>query len=74
MIDPRLVQLSEYLTTTDHSITHTEFLAGRDRIAEDLVDQMWSDYADPHLREHLADLLASADDAGWAVPDEQMQQ
>ncbi|TDK30975.1 hypothetical protein [Luteimonas terrae] len=74
MTDPRLAQLSEYLRTTDHSITHTEFWAGWDRIAGDLVDQVWSDDADLELREHFTDLLASPDDAGWAVPDKQMQQ
>jgi len=75
MPDPQLAQLSEYLATTDHSITHAEFLAGWDRIPGDLVDHVWSDDADPELRETFTDLLASsADDAGWAVPDEQIQQ
>lgn len=74
MPDPRLAQLSEYLTTIDHSMTHAEFWAGWDRIAGDLVDQVWAIDADLELREHFTDLLASADNAGWAVPDEQMQQ
>lgn len=74
MPDPRLAQLSEYLATTDYSINHAEFSAGWNRIAGDLVEQVWSDYADPELREAFTDLLASANDAGWAVPDAQMQQ
>lgn len=73
MPDPRLAQLSEYLTTTDHSITHAEFWVGWDRIAGDLVDQVLSDDADPELRENFTDMPASADGAEWAVPDEQMQ-
>lgn len=74
MPDPRLAQLSECLAATYHNITHAEVWAGWDLIASDLVDQVWSDDADPELREALTDLLASADDAGWAVSDEQMQQ
>lgn len=74
MPDSRFALLSEYLTTTDHSITHAKFLAGWDRIPADLVGYVWSDDADAELRETFTDLLASADDTGWAVPDEQIEQ
>lgn len=73
MPDPRLSELAHYLAKTDHATTHADFWAGWDAIAGDLVDEVWSDNADPDLRETFTDLLASADDAGWAVPDGQTQ-
>ncbi|EKU25260.1 MULTISPECIES: hypothetical protein [Xanthomonas] len=74
MPDPRPAHLSDYLASTNHSITHYEFWAEWDRIAGVLVDLVWSDDAAPELREAFTDLLASPDDAGWAVPDGQTQQ
>ena len=73
MPDPRLTALADYLARTDHSTTHDDFWAEWDNIAGNLVDEVWSSNADPELREAFTDLLASADDAGWAVPDEQCQ-
>ena len=73
MIDPRLAQLAEYLSTTP-ATSHDKFWAEWDMIAGDLSDLAWSDDALPALREAYADLLASADDAGWAVPEGQTQQ
>jgi len=73
MTDPRLDALAEYLTTVDHAISPTEFWAGWDRLAGDLAKKVWSDDATPELREAFTELLACADDAGWAVPDEQCQ-
>ena len=73
MPDPRLSELATYLAKTGHDTTHADFWAGWDAIAGDLVDEVWSDNADPELREAFTDLLASADDAGWAVPDGQTQ-
>ena len=73
MPDPRLAALADYLARTDHSTTHADFWAEWDKIAGNLVDEVWSDNADPELREAFTDLLASADDAGWAVPDAQCQ-
>ena len=74
MSDPRLIALSQYLARTNHSISHADFWAGWDAIAGDLADQVWSDDVDPELREAYTDLLSMADDAGWAVPQEQIQQ
>ena len=73
MPDPRLAELVAYLAKADHTTTHADFWAGWDAIAGDLADQAWDDNADPELREAFTDLLAAADDAGWAVPDEQTQ-
>lgn len=74
MSDPRLTALSHYLARTSHSISHADFWAGWDAIAGDLAEQVWSDDVDPELREAYTDLLSMADDAGWAVPQEQIQQ
>lgn len=73
MPDPRLAALADYLASTDHSTSHADFWAEWDKIAGNLVDEVWSDNADPELREAFIDLLASADDAEWAVPDGQTQ-
>lgn len=74
MSDPRLIALSQYLARTNHSISHADFWAGWDAIAGNLVDQVWAEDADPELREAFTGLLAIADDAGWAVPQDQIQQ
>lgn len=74
MSDPRLDTLSHYLARTDHSTSHADFWAGWDAIAGELTDQVWAYDADPELRETFTDLLAMADDAGWAVPQDQTQQ
>lgn len=74
MSDPRLTALSHYLARINHSISHADFWAGWDAISGDLADQVWSDDVDPGLREAYTDLLSMADDAGWAVPQEQIQQ
>lgn len=73
MPDPRLSQLATYLAESNHSTALTDFWAGWDAIAGNLSDEVWSDDADPDLREAFTDLLASADDAGWVVPDGQTQ-
>ena len=73
MIDPRFAQLARYLHDTDHTTSHADFWAGWDAIAGDLADRAWDDNADPELREAFTDLLSAADDAGWAVPDQQVQ-
>lgn len=73
MPDPRFAQLARYLRDADHTTTHADFWAGWDAIAGDLADRAWDDNADPELREAFTDLLSAADDAGWAVPDEQTQ-
>jgi len=73
MPDPRHSELADYLAKTDHATNHADFWTGWDAIACDLVDEVWSDNADPDMREAFTDLLASADDASWAVPDRQTQ-
>lgn len=73
MTDRRLTQLAKYLRSVDHSTSHADFWAGWDRVAGSLAAEVWSDDATPELREAYTDLLATADDAGWAVPDEQCQ-
>jgi len=73
MTDPRLTQLAAYLTRVDHSTTRADFWAEWDALAGNLAEQVWSDDADPELREAYTDLLASADDGGWGVPGEQCQ-
>ena len=73
MPDPRLAELVAYLAKVDHATTHADFWAGWDALAGDLADQAWAEDADPSLREAFTDLLSMADDAGWAVPNEQVQ-
>jgi hypothetical protein len=73
MPDPRLAELVAYLAKVDHATTHADFWAGWDALAGDLADQAWAEDADPWLREAFTDLLSMADDAGWAVPTEQIQ-
>lgn len=72
MSDPRIEQLSHYLAQAERS-TPATFWAGWYAIAGDLPDLVWSDAATPELREAFTELLEAADDAGWAVPCEQMQ-
>lgn len=74
MSNPRLTALSQYLARANHSITHADFWAGWDAVAGDLIKQIWSDDVDPELREAYTDLLSMADDAGWPVPQEHIQQ
>lgn len=73
MPDPRLAELVAYLTQVTHDTSHANFWAGWDALAGDLADQAWAEDVDPWLREAFTDLLAAADDAGWAVPEEQIQ-
>lgn len=74
MSDPRLAALTQYIAGADHSTSHADFWVGWDAIAGDLTDQVWAENADPELREAFTDLLAMADDAGWAVPQDHIQQ
>lgn len=68
MRDRRLSQLSKYLSEVDPDTSQSDFWAGWDAISGDLCKRVWADDADPELREAYTDLLACADDAGWAVP------
>lgn len=74
MPDRRLSQLSKYLTKVDSSTSHADFWAGWDAISGDMCKQVWAEDVDPELREAYTDLLACADDAGWAVPMDHCQQ
>jgi hypothetical protein len=73
MTDQRLAKLAKYLAEVDSNTAQADFWAGWDRIAGDLCQQVWADDADPDVREAYTDLLADADDAGWAVPLEHCQ-
>jgi len=73
MIDPRLQALSDYMARTEVSTSHVDFWTGWDAVAGDLASHAWADGALPDLREAYTELLAEADDRGWAVPLEQCQ-
>lgn len=73
MTDPRLDALARYLASSGSETPPEAFWKGWDAIAGDLAQQVWSDDADPDLREAFTDLLASADDAGWGVPNSQVE-
>jgi len=73
MIDPRLKALSDYMAHTEASTSHIDFWTGWDEVAGDLASHAWADGASPDLREAYTELLAEADDRGWAVPLEQCQ-
>lgn len=73
MIDPRLKALSDYMARTEASTSHIDFWTGWDEVAGDLASHAWADGASPDLREAYTELLAEADDRGWAVPLEQCQ-
>ena len=73
MTDPRMLSLARYLATVDHTLTPTVFWADWDAIAGDLATLVWSEEAEPEAREAFTDLLARADDAGWAVPTDQVE-
>lgn len=73
MPDLRLSQLTDYLACVDAETTPAEFWEGWDRIAGTLAQEVWSDDVQAELREAFTELLSAADDAGWVVPDHQMQ-
>jgi len=74
MNDPRIDDLGSYLVNADPDLTHEQFWTGWDAIAGNLAEEAWSEEASPELREAFTELLGAADDAGWKVPDSQMQQ
>jgi len=73
MPDPRLTQPTDYLAATTHITSQEDFWEGWDAIEGDLAQLAWDEDADPELRESYTDLLVSADDGGWMVPDEHTQ-
>lgn len=52
--------------------TPRDFWNAFDASAGDLHRLAWADDADPELRERFTEILACADDAGFAVPEEFM--
>ncbi len=73
MTDPRLRELSNYLTQTDRSVPHAVFWVGWANIAGDLCEHVWAADVTPELREAYTELLAEADERGWMVPLDQCQ-
>ncbi len=73
MNDLRLQALSDYMRRTNKSTSLADFWAGWDEVAGDLASHAWAEGVAPELREAYAELLAEADDRGWAVPLEQCQ-
>lgn len=68
----RLETLSEYVDRFPRSGTPAEFWAGFEALEGDLGSQAFADDVEPEVRERFCEILANADDAGWAVPDDNM--
>lgn len=69
----RLDALDAYVTRFERSgKTARDFWAGFDAIEGDLGKLAFADDAEPELRERFTAILANADDAGYAVPPEQL--
>lgn len=65
--------LDAYVTRFERSgKTARDFWTGFDAIEGDLGKLAFSDDAEPELRERFTAILANADDAGFAVPLEQL--
>jgi len=69
----RLVLLEAYVVETTGK-SPNEFWQGFHTLSEDLDQEAFSDDADAVLLERYTALLANADEAGFMVPDEAMEE
>jgi hypothetical protein len=71
--DRRLLLLEAYVVEGSGK-TSSQFWKGFQEIARDLDREAFADDAEPDLRERYTSLLANADEAGFVVPGEAMEQ
>lgn len=66
----RLAELDDFVTRYARAgKTRRQFWAEFDALAGDLGTLAFADAASPELREHYCEVLANADDAGFAGPE-----
>lgn len=74
-LETKLEQLLEFVCRYERKDkTPRDFWGAFDAEAGALAKLAWADEADPELRERFTEILACADDAGFAVPEEFMDQ
>lgn len=72
-LDARLETLERYVFQFERGTrSNREFWTGFDALAGDLCQRAFADEAEPELRERYCAILASADDMGFAVPDDKL--